>query len=360
MPRNSSVAATVFPRTAPPAVDTTRPCPAFVASGWGLRGSDCSSDCGCSVRPWRWCTRPPRSAPRWLRHPRQPGPYALSDRYRSHRRARLVGGQNSLTESNNYDIGRPSGIHAVRVSFGQSCRARERRSGYFERMARPGRTESESVSIWLKLSEADAEKLHQVLARPEFAGWTKAEWCLEIIQTALRYYTKRPVAEPGRSARRRRRRRTLTSRARARTRRPAAQTGRAEAETRHSAAQRAAPKRKPAAPRPEPAAPEPEPVPPEPQRSRAGGAGTGGCGPAVAARGRVPAPGRCPGLPDRHVRGLRRDPVGLSHRKAWMPRSCRWNDMKAAFMPLKRGPRRGIGGHGSGQETLRHHGTAAR
>ena len=65
-------------------------------------------------------------------------------------------------------------------------------------MARPGRTESESVPIWLKLSEADAAQMEQVLARPEFAGWTKAEWCLEIIQTALRYYTKRPVAEPSR------------------------------------------------------------------------------------------------------------------------------------------------------------------
>ena len=66
-------------------------------------------------------------------------------------------------------------------------------------MARPGQTESESVPIWLKLSEADAAQMDQVLARPEFAGWTKAEWCLEIIQTALRYYTKRPVAEPGRA-----------------------------------------------------------------------------------------------------------------------------------------------------------------
>jgi hypothetical protein len=35
--------------------------------------------------------------------------------------------------------------------------------------------------------------MDQVLARPEFAGWTRAEWCLEIIQTALRYYTKRPM-----------------------------------------------------------------------------------------------------------------------------------------------------------------------
>jgi hypothetical protein len=35
----------------------------------------------------------------------------------------------------------------------------------------------------------------QVLARPEFAGWTRAEWCLEMIQTALGYYTRpRPPA----------------------------------------------------------------------------------------------------------------------------------------------------------------------
>ena len=66
-------------------------------------------------------------------------------------------------------------------------------------MARPGRTESDSVPIWLKLSEDDAARMAQVLARPEFAGWTRAEWCLEMIQTALRYYTRtRPAAaEPG-------------------------------------------------------------------------------------------------------------------------------------------------------------------
>ena len=64
-------------------------------------------------------------------------------------------------------------------------------------MARPGRTETESVPIWLKLSEDDAARMAQVLARPEFAGWTRAEWCLEMIQTALRYYTRtRPAAEP--------------------------------------------------------------------------------------------------------------------------------------------------------------------
>ena len=68
-------------------------------------------------------------------------------------------------------------------------------------MARPGRTETDSVSIWLKLSEEDAARMTQVLARPEFAGWTRAEWCLEMIQTALGYYTRpRPAAAgPGRA-----------------------------------------------------------------------------------------------------------------------------------------------------------------
>jgi hypothetical protein len=69
-------------------------------------------------------------------------------------------------------------------------------------MARAGRTEPDSVPIWLKLSEDDAARMAQVLARPEFAGWTRAEWCLEMIQTALRYYTRtrpaaaEPVPEP--------------------------------------------------------------------------------------------------------------------------------------------------------------------
>src|SRR5512146_3112703 len=66
-------------------------------------------------------------------------------------------------------------------------------------MARPGRSEDTSVPIWLKLSAADSAKMDQVLARPEFEGWTKGEWCLEIIQTALRYYTRpRSAGEPGR------------------------------------------------------------------------------------------------------------------------------------------------------------------
>ena len=113
-------------------------------------------------------------------------------------------------------------------------------------MARPGRTETESVPIWLKLSEADAAQMEQVLARPEFAGWTKAEWCLEIIQTALRYYTKRPVAEPRRERA---------------PERPAA----SEPEARPPAPepQLAAPEPELAAPEPGSAAREPESAPPE-------------------------------------------------------------------------------------------------
>jgi outer membrane biosynthesis protein TonB len=66
-------------------------------------------------------------------------------------------------------------------------------------MAHAGRTEPDSVSIWLKLSAEDAARMTQVLTRPEFAGWTRAEWCLEMIQTALGYYTRpRPPTAPGR------------------------------------------------------------------------------------------------------------------------------------------------------------------
>src|ERR1700760_3843277 len=70
-------------------------------------------------------------------------------------------------------------------------------------MARPGRSEDTSedtsVPIWLKLSAADSAKMDQVLTRPEFEGWTKGEWCLEITQTALRYYPRpRPAGEAGR------------------------------------------------------------------------------------------------------------------------------------------------------------------
>ena len=148
---------------------------------------------------------------------------------------------------------------------------RERaRSGYLEVMASPGRTEPESVPIWLKLSEADAAQLDKVLARPEFAGWTKAEWCLEIIQTALRYYAKRPVAEPGRAH----------APARPAVTEPESPPPAAEppppapapepaAPAPESAAprpKRAAPKRKPAGRQPRQAAPERKPAAPEPGR----------------------------------------------------------------------------------------------
>lgn len=122
------------------------------------------------------------------------------------------------------------------------------RSGYFERMARAGRTEPDSVSIWLKLSAEDAARMTQVLTRPEFAGWTRAEWCLEMIQTALGYYTRpRPAAGADRE------------------RAPAAEQ--AETAEQAEAAEPAPADSAPAgdAAEPEPAADEPEPVPEAPE-----------------------------------------------------------------------------------------------
>ena len=128
------------------------------------------------------------------------------------------------------------------------------RCGYFEPMARAGRTEPDSVSIWLKLSAEDAARMTQVLTRPEFAGWTRAEWCLEMIQTALGYYTRpRPAAgADGERA-------------------PAAEPAPAEpapAEESATATAEAVEEPEPAEPEPaerEPA--EPEPAEPEPARS---------------------------------------------------------------------------------------------
>ena len=72
------------------------------------------------------------------------------------------------------------------------------RSGYLERMARPRRTDSARVPIGLEVSETDAARIDKVLARPEFVGWTRAEWCQEIIGSALRYYVgDGPVPDPG-------------------------------------------------------------------------------------------------------------------------------------------------------------------
>ena len=118
-------------------------------------------------------------------------------------------------------------------------------------MARPGRPESASVPIWLKLSEVDAARMEQVLARPEFAGWTRAEWCLEIIQTALRYYTRaRPAAEPGRE-------------------RASAQPVPAASEPVPPAPEPAPAASEPVPPAPEPAPAAPEPVPPVPEPAAA-------------------------------------------------------------------------------------------
>ena len=62
------------------------------------------------------------------------------------------------------------------------------RSGYLEPMARRRLTDTARVPIGLKVSEADAARIDEVLKRPEFAGWTRPEWCREIIRSALRYY----------------------------------------------------------------------------------------------------------------------------------------------------------------------------
>jgi len=67
-------------------------------------------------------------------------------------------------------------------------------------MARTKLPDKARVPIGLKVSEADAAQIDQVLTRPEFAGWTRAEWCREIIRTALRYYAADPPPPgPGRA-----------------------------------------------------------------------------------------------------------------------------------------------------------------
>jgi hypothetical protein len=48
--------------------------------------------------------------------------------------------------------------------------------------------------LGLELSGLDAARIDQVLARPEFTGWTREQWCYEIIQTALRYYVGEPAS----------------------------------------------------------------------------------------------------------------------------------------------------------------------
>ena len=130
-------------------------------------------------------------------------------------------------------------------------------------MAHPRRPESGSVPIWMEISEADAAQIDQVLARPEFAGWGRDEWCLEIIRTALRYYARRgPAAEPGRE-----RPRARPAAAAPDPRSPAAGTVRSAPEPKspvreHRAAARepVAATREPMTAAREPMAAEPEPV----------------------------------------------------------------------------------------------------
>jgi hypothetical protein len=67
-------------------------------------------------------------------------------------------------------------------------------------MARTKLPDKARVTIGLKVSEDDATQIDQVLTRPEFAGWTRAEWCREIVRTALRYYSADPPPPgPGRA-----------------------------------------------------------------------------------------------------------------------------------------------------------------
>jgi pyruvate/2-oxoglutarate dehydrogenase complex dihydrolipoamide acyltransferase (E2) component len=68
-------------------------------------------------------------------------------------------------------------------------------------MARSRLPDIASVPIVLRISvsEDDVAQIDQVLARPEFADWSRSEWCREIIRTALRYYMRGPAspkAEP--------------------------------------------------------------------------------------------------------------------------------------------------------------------
>ena|SRR5215831_1767455 len=54
------------------------------------------------------------------------------------------------------------------------------------------------VPIELKVSKADAARIDEVLTRPEFTGWTRADWCREMIRTALQYYVGGgPAPGPG-------------------------------------------------------------------------------------------------------------------------------------------------------------------
>ncbi len=55
-------------------------------------------------------------------------------------------------------------------------------------------TASVPIVLRISVSEDDVAQIDEVLARPEFADWSRSEWCREIIRTALRYYVGNPGA----------------------------------------------------------------------------------------------------------------------------------------------------------------------
>ena len=70
-------------------------------------------------------------------------------------------------------------------------------------MARRKGQDSAKVTIGVKVSEADAAGIDEVLSRPEFAGWTRSEWCREIVRSALRFYVgeaRAPDADQARAS----------------------------------------------------------------------------------------------------------------------------------------------------------------
>ena len=70
-------------------------------------------------------------------------------------------------------------------------------------MARRKGQDSANVTIGVKVSEADAAAIDEVLTRPEFAGWTRSEWCREIVRSALRFYVgeaRAPDADQARAS----------------------------------------------------------------------------------------------------------------------------------------------------------------
>jgi len=70
-------------------------------------------------------------------------------------------------------------------------------------MARRKGEGSAHVTIGVKVSEADAAGIDEVLTRPEFAGWTRSEWCREVVRSALRFYvgdTRAPDADQARAS----------------------------------------------------------------------------------------------------------------------------------------------------------------